>query len=106
MIYLAKGDSYAFGIGRASNGVAVDLSSYTCDLAVIKSSDLSATGIDRSVTLRSSDNLKFLVNLTSAETATLSQNAEYIVAYRLSDVATAYVKESSFKIKIIDSYFD
>lgn len=105
-VKIAKGNSYAFATGRKSSGAFVDLSTYECRLVIASNTDRSVILIDRPVTLLSGDNLRFLINITGAETATLTQSARYLVGVMLSDSATDYIKETYFTIDVTDSLFD
>lgn len=83
-----QGDSVGdWLVGHAIDGVDQNISTYDCQVKV-------GTHIDRAVSVRTGDNLKFIVALSSAETASLPIGA-HVISVIVSRTSTGYHQQTN-----------
>ena len=105
MANIIKGNSYAYSVSRTLDGTLVDLTDYTLQIKVVDSAGVDTT-ISRTVTTQNNDNTAFLVNLTSTETNTLTDNNSYKLCNRLESITDSYVRDIKEDFTIKPSCFD
>jgi len=91
-----QGDSVGdWLVGHAIDGVDQNISTYTCQVKV-------ESYVDRAVSVRTGDNLKFVVSLTSAETAAMPVG-QHIISVIVANAGSGYHQQVNGILTIQDS---
>lgn len=102
---LPVGASLNYTVSHTVDGSPIDLTGYTLQVK-IKNPDGTDTTIDKMVTDLSVDNFSFIVQITPAETATLTpQSQTYTLCNLLQNTTIEFRNEESRDLKVVASCF-